>query len=95
MPDYSHHKLQNWEWCNEYRSLMGKEQYNDFFEKVYSCILQIPEGKQFDITKNVTEKSRDIFIKICCLFILEQRISVGDYWTFGDNYSLFIHKKHI
>jgi len=58
---------------------MGKEQYDDFFQKVYSCILQILGRKYFDITKNVTEKSRDIFIKICCLFILEQRISEVDF----------------
>ena len=95
MPDYSQHKLQNWDWFSRYRSQMRKEQFNDFFQKVYSCLLQIPEGKHFDITKNVTEKSRDIFIKICCLFILEQRKSVGDYWVFNENYTLFIHKSHI
>ena len=94
MPDYSQHKLQNREWCNEYRSRMGKEQYDDFFQKVYSHLLQLPEGKYFDIEKNVTEENRDLFIKICCLFILEQRMSVGDYWVFDENYNRFIHKRH-
>ena len=93
--NFSKHRMNDWNWIQEYKSIMDKEQYNNFFQKVYSTLFQIPQGKYFDISKNVTEKNRDIFIKICCLFILEQRKSVGDYWVFSDNYNLFIHKKHV
>ena len=93
--DFSKHIMINWNWIREYRSSMGEKEFNDYFGKIYLFLLQLPEGKYFDISQNVTEKNRDIFIKICCLFIIEQRKSKNDYYVFNENYNLFIHKNHV
>ncbi len=92
--NYSNFRMINWDWIQQYQSIMGKGQYKDFFDKVYARLLLVPEGKYLDIDRYVTEKSRDIFIKISCLFILEQRQAVGDYWCFNEKYNCFIHKRH-
>jgi hypothetical protein len=73
---------------------MGEEEYNKLFNSIYVFIREIPEGKFFDITK-VREENRDLFIKICCLFVLEQRHYIGDFWTLSEDYTKFIHKSHV
>jgi hypothetical protein len=94
MPDYSPHIMKDWEWSKEYLQSPGAEKYGRLFNTIYSFLLSIPEGKFFDIQK-VQESNRDFFIKICCLFVLEQRRYIGDFWTLSDDYTKFIHKKHV
>jgi hypothetical protein len=74
-PDYSEHRMQNWEWCLEYRSRMGKEAYCQYVSKVYDFLLSMKPGTFLSIAKNVKEENRDLFIKTCCMFIQEQRMS--------------------
>jgi hypothetical protein len=94
MSNYSQHIMQNWDWCQEYRQSLGPEKYRTLFNSIYTFIREIPEGKFFDIQK-VQESNRDFFIKICCLFVLEQRHYIGDFWTLSDDYTKFIHKNHV
>ena len=75
MPDYSEHKLQNWEWCNDYRSRMGKEAYEKYVSDVYAFLLKMKPESFFSIERNVKPENRDLFIKVCCMFIQEQFLS--------------------
>jgi len=72
MPDYYKHVMKNWEWCNEYRSQMGKEAYNKYVSDVYKLLLGMKPKSFFSIEKNVKPENRDLFIKVCCMFIQEQ-----------------------
>lgn len=94
MEDFKKHALTSWDWVHEYRRAFGEKKYNETFNRMYTFIRDIPEGKFFDIRK-VQEENRDLFIKICCMFVLEQRHYIGDFWTLSDDYTKFIHKKHV
>jgi hypothetical protein len=75
MPDYSHHIMKNWEWCNEYRSRMGKETCDKYVSNVYTLLLKMQPDSYFSIEKNVEPENIDLFIKVCCMFIQEQFMS--------------------
>ena len=75
MPDYSEHIMKNWEWCEQYRSRMGNENYWKYVNSVYELFTTISPGKFFSIEKNVKPENRDLFIKICCRFMQEQFMS--------------------
>jgi hypothetical protein len=94
MSNYTHHLLHDWDWYKTYQSLLGKDKYQEYFNRVYAMLFEIPEEKFFDIEKNVSEENRDLFIKICCLFVLEQRRYIGDFWTFNETFTQFKHIKH-
>jgi hypothetical protein len=75
MPDYSKHRLANWEWCNEYRSRMGEEAYDKYVNRVYELLLSMKPGMFFSIEKNVNPENIDLFVKVCCMCIQEQLMS--------------------
>jgi len=75
MPDYSNHRLQNWEWYTEYRSRSGREPLLQYINTVYKLLMNMKPGSYFNIEKNVRPENIDLFIKICCMFIQEQTVS--------------------
>jgi hypothetical protein len=75
MPDLSKHLMQNWEWCQAYRSQMGKEAYNQYVGNVYTLLLNMQPDTYFSIEKNVKPANIDLFVKVCCMFIQEQFMS--------------------
>ena len=75
MPDYTKHLLKNWEWSDEYRSRMGKEAYWKYVHEIYNMLLSRQPDSFFSIKKNVKPENVDLFIKVCCMFILEQSLS--------------------
>ena len=91
MINYSHHRLENWDWVDKYIEIHGWEEYINFTNKVYNRLVNLQPGKKFDITEKVSEKNRDFFIKIACQFILEQleMFKDGNY-HFSDDYTKII-----
>jgi hypothetical protein len=90
MPDYSKHRLQNWEWCHEYRSRMGVDVYEKYIDDIYRFLLTMHPAQFFSIEKNVKQENIDLFIKVCCMFILEQSLSSNRrklYHTFNPDYT--------
>ena len=75
MADYSQHIMRDWGWYNEYRARMGKEACDQYVSNVYKLLLSMQPGSFFSIEKNVNPENRDLFIKICCMFIQEQFMS--------------------
>jgi len=67
--------MKNWDWCTEYRSLMGKEAYWKYVGSVYGLLLDMRLDSFFSIEKNVKPENRDLFIKVCCRFMQEQFMS--------------------
>ena len=96
MPDYSQHKMKNWEWFNRYRSQMGKEFLETYINDAYKFLLAMQPGTFFTIEKNVKPENIDLFIKVCCMFIDErhhanQKLETS--YVFSDDYSYITHKK--
>jgi len=93
MPDYSKHRMQNWEWYAEYRSRMGIEAFDKYVNSVYNLLMKMKPGAYFVIERNVKPENIDLFIKICCMFIREQSLSdlKNDiYHNFNADYSKIV-----
>lgn len=75
MTDYSKHIMQNWEWCEQYRSQIGNLTYWKYVSEVYKLLLSMQPDSFFSIEKNVKPENIDLFIKVCCMFIQEQLAS--------------------
>lgn len=71
MPDYTSHLLKNWDWWELYKEKIGERKLVEFMNKVYKLFVNMKPGSFFSIEKNVTEENRDLFIKMCCMFIDE------------------------
>lgn len=54
---------------------MGKESYEKYINNVYILLLGMQPDQFFSIEKNVKPENRDLFIKVCCMFIQEQNMS--------------------
>ena len=75
MPDFSEHIMKNWEWCEQYRSRLGEEAYRTYVNKVIDLLTGMKPESYFSIEKNVTPENRDLFIKVCCMFMHAQYTS--------------------
>jgi len=75
MPDYSEHIMKNWEWGEQYRSRLGKENYWKYVNDVLDMLSNMKPDSYFSIEKNVKPENRDLFIKVCCRFMQEQFMS--------------------
>ena len=71
MPNYSQHRMNNYDWLSEYKKKMGKEAFCKYVDGVYRFLIEMKQYTFFSIEKNVKTESRDLFIKICCMFIHE------------------------
>jgi len=71
MADYTAHIPRNWDWWHTYEQKMGEKELIEYSRKVYMFFMQMKPGSFFSIEKNVKENNRDLFIKLCCMFIDE------------------------
>ena len=56
------------EWILDTIHFMGLKEYTEYEGKVFSALDGLREGRCFDVTL-VPEDMREIFIRICCLYI--------------------------
>lgn len=56
------------EWILDTIHFMGLKEYTEYEGKVFSALDGLREGRCFDVTL-VLEDMREIFIRICCLYI--------------------------
>ena len=71
--NYSHYRLNNDDELVESKIELGEAHFDKFINKVYGCLLRLQPGQSFQIENRVTDVNRKHFIKMACLFILEQR----------------------
>jgi len=81
--NYSHHRMNNYDWIQSYHSNMGKKAFNLFLNRVYKRLMKMNIGEIYDLTKKVQEANRDLFIKCACLFISEG----NSHYSFSDDYT--------
>lgn len=79
IPDYSHQRMTDYLWVDEYISKMGKDNFWKLLNDRYKWLMKQPVGWVYNITLSKvleSEIARDLFIKTVCLFISERN---GDY----------------
>ena len=62
--NFSEHRLTDWTWQELYRAQLGEDTYNDY---------RLQENEYYDIAKQVKTENRDLFIKICCQYVLTHK----------------------
>ena len=68
--DLSKHKMTDRTWIRDYTQEMGVEAFQDYECRVWDALEKLRDNFFYDIEKIVKEENRDLFIKICCKFIL-------------------------
>ena len=69
--DYTIHLPKNWDWWDFYKEKLGQSNLIEFMNRVYNLFIKMKPDSFFSIEKNVSEDNRDLFIKLCCMFIDE------------------------
>lgn len=81
--DYSNHRMINWKWIDMYRNRLGHETFDKFLDMIYGWLMDLKPGQSLDIANHpkITDRNRDLVIKICDLFISEGNM----YYDFNQN----------
>ena len=70
------------------------ERFMHFYHAVNNILATIPEGKSILIADHCKPASRDLFIKIACMYIIEETTRkdvLDDFLEFSDDYSSIRH----
>lgn len=86
--DFSEHRLTDWIWRDIYRAKLGDEVYDAFFEDLWLKLDQLRVNEYYDVARQVKPENRDLFIKICCQYILTHK----DY-EFSNDYTKIIRRE--
>lgn len=70
--DFSKHRLNDWKWYNLYRTQLGAEEFDTYYTRVWQLLDSFKENQYYNII-NVTPENRDLFIKICCQYIMTNK----------------------
>lgn len=83
--DYSKHRLNDFTQLEKYKQELGKDVSSRFIDTVYSWLMKMQINDRIDITKKseITNRNRDFFIKVVCLFIFEG----NDSYLFTSDYT--------
>lgn len=71
-----------------YRDRIGLDAWNSIENKVYAALLALRPGNYYNIATQVAEKDQELFVKICCLFILEQPVGCEHPIGFSDGHTV-------
>ena len=71
--DFSKHRLIDWRWHDIYRLQLGDKAFDEYFSMVWNALERLKENEYYDIARQVRVENRDLFIKICCQYILTHK----------------------
>lgn len=86
--DFSENRLTGWEWRDIYRKQLGDEAYERYFSKVWTALGRLRVNEYYDVSLQVSAENRDLFIKICCQYVLTHK----DY-EFSNDYTKIIRRE--
>ena len=89
--DLTHHHLDSLtddSWIKEYISKMGEAALYEYKNKVYKFLYNLKVGESISIEKWVETENYDLFIKIACCFMSEQK---GSYYFYNNHTTI----KHV
>lgn len=88
MMDFSKHRLNDWKWRDMYQLQLGDEAFDKYFSLVWNALGRLRENEYYDIAKQVKVENRDLFIKICCQYILTHKE-----YEFSNDYTKIIRRE--
>ena len=86
--NFSEHRLTDWTWQELYRAQLGEDTYNDYFNSVWMALDRLQENEYYDIAKQVKTENRDLFIKICCQYVMTHKE-----YEFSSDYTKIIRRE--
>lgn len=88
--DFSEHRLTDWNWQTVYQEKLGEQGYNQYFSEVWQALDRLRVNEYYNVETQVRVENRDLFIKICCQYILAH----NDY-EFSNDYTKIIRRECI
>jgi len=91
--DYSDSRMTDLLWIGEYESKIGKQRLNEFINIVYGWLINLKPGQSLNITTHskITERNRDLVIKIGCLFISESNYN----YEFSNDFTKITNNSYV
>lgn len=86
--DFTNHRLTGWEWRDVYRAQMGGKAYDSYFLLVWRALDRLLVNEYYDIAQQVKAENRDLFIKICCQYVLTHNA-----YEFSNDYTKIIRRE--
>lgn len=84
----SKYRLIDWDWQLVYVAQMGEESYNAYACKVWGALDRLRENEYYNVEKQVKEERWDLFIKLCCQYILTH-----SEYEFSNDYTKIIRRE--
>lgn len=56
-----------------FRDKVGRDAWHDMLAKVFHALDVLQPDRFYDISRQVSEGHQELFVKCCCVYILEQR----------------------
>jgi len=78
----SHHRppdFINFDWYERYEREMGEAEFRKYVNRVWGALLDMPVDSVFLIEKYVEPKNYEMFVKVACLFLFEEKIRWYDF----------------
>lgn len=91
--DYSASRMTDLQWIEDYSQRLGKEKLDDFIRIAYGWLMDLDPGQTIDLTSHpkITDRNRDLFIKIGCLFISEG----NNGYEFSNDYTKITNNSYV
>ena len=86
--NFSEHRLTDWAWQELYRAQLGENTYNENFNSVWMALDRLQENEYYDIAKQAKTENRDLFIKICCQYVMTHKE-----YEFSSDYTKIIRRE--
>jgi hypothetical protein len=71
MDTFAQYRLNDYSFIGEYEQRMGKENFRKYRDDVYIHLTNMKPGEKFSVEQKLRAENIDLFIKIVCLFILD------------------------
>lgn len=84
MDSYAMYRLEDWSWVEVYLRRMGDEPFREYRDNVYKKLQSLSPGSSYNIEDHVKKDNIEVFVKICCAFILEGHSN----YSFSDDYKI-------
>lgn len=66
------YRTESFEELEAYRDKVGHDVWRDMEVKVFQALEILQPGRFYDISRQVKEEQQELFVKCCCVYILEQ-----------------------
>lgn len=91
--DFRKYRMIDLKWTDEYKERLGKEVFFKFVDVVYGWLMALKPGQSLSIANHakVTDRNRELVVKVCDLFIQEGNIM----YEFNEEYTIIKNNNYV